>query len=745
MADGARYRQKARDFEQRENWKRAIEAYELAIESDEVSGRDVDLALYNRIGDLYRRVGDVHKAVEYYEMAVDGHLAAGFYNNAIALCNKILRNKPNRHSAYLKLGKIGAAKGFLSDARRHFLEYAERMQKANKLDEAFSALIEFAGLSPDPEVRLLIADQLLEHDRNDMAVDQLRLAWRDLSDAGRDADAADIRDRILDMAPDRDPEVDPPEASEYTGLDAEGILDLPELLPYGEPEPRERREVEPETVEESGLEVVGREPLEESGLEIVDREAELESPEHESLEIDASGVETFEAEPVDIEGVDLEALEVQELEPEPEGDALDVEPTTISDAGVAIEPVVEAPRDSEGLDILPTALESEEPDEAEATTLFEPEAVAEKDVGEAVEVEMTVEGWGEPDEAVVSPDEPTVAAVEEVEATPADRAAELEGRMGIEGREPELLVDLAEALLEMGETATATGRLEEALASFEARGQAHEAGRVLDELIRLNVNDLRAYQKRVELALKAGDRGGLIEAYLGLADCLDRTDAGNKAKIVYGRVLELDPENPRAVAALEMFVEEAEPEPAHQAQAAPGSSEYVDLGSLVAEEESDKKSTRFVVSAGDPQSESDVDFSRMLDQFKSKVADAIEKEDASSHYDLGLAFKDMGLLDEAIAEFQIAARGHAYRLRAIEMLGACFLEKGDHRIALKVLSRALQVPGYADEDLIGIYYSMGRAYESVGEAGTALEWYERVLGCDVHFMDTSRRVSSLRQ
>ena len=62
-----------------------------------------------------------------------------------------------------------------------------------------------------------------------------------------------------------------------------------------------------------------------------------------------------------------------------------------------------------------------------------------------------------------------VAAVEEVEATPADRIAELEGRMGIEGREPELLVDLAEALLETGETAMATGRLEEALASFEAR------------------------------------------------------------------------------------------------------------------------------------------------------------------------------------------------------------------------------------------------------------------------------------
>ena len=125
MSEGARHRQRARAYEQRESWKRAIEEYEHAIQADRLERRDVDLALYNRIGDLYRRVGDVNKAVNYYELAADGHLAAGYYNNAIALCNKILRNQPNRHSAYLKLGKIGAAKGFLSDARRHFLEFAE--------------------------------------------------------------------------------------------------------------------------------------------------------------------------------------------------------------------------------------------------------------------------------------------------------------------------------------------------------------------------------------------------------------------------------------------------------------------------------------------------------------------------------------------------------------------------------------------------------------------------------------------
>ncbi len=236
MREGLRHRQIGRDFEQRENWKRAIGAYELALEADRRARRDVDAALCNRLGDLYRRIGDINKAVYYYERAADGHLSAGFYNNAIALCNKILRNQPNRHSAYLKLGKIGAAKGFLSDARRHFLEYAERMQRSNKLDEAFSALIEFANVSSDPEIRLMIADQLFEHQRQAAAVEELRLAWRDMRQLGRDRDAEEVRDRILQVAPDRDPEVDPPEESTMVASDVEGVVELPEILPYDEPE-----------------------------------------------------------------------------------------------------------------------------------------------------------------------------------------------------------------------------------------------------------------------------------------------------------------------------------------------------------------------------------------------------------------------------------------------------------------------------------------------------------------------------
>src|SRR5664279_2935020 len=87
------------------------------------------------------------------------------FNKASALCNKILRNAPGRNSVYYKLGKISARKGFVNDAKQNFLEYADRMQKAGQLEEAFRALKEFADLCPGlDDIRLMLADQLVKKD-----------------------------------------------------------------------------------------------------------------------------------------------------------------------------------------------------------------------------------------------------------------------------------------------------------------------------------------------------------------------------------------------------------------------------------------------------------------------------------------------------------------------------------------------------------------------------------------------------
>src|SRR5215212_6374873 len=178
MSNVAKLKKQAAEFELKKQFDKALAVYVKLLKSFDDHAAELDVALFNRVGDLMLRNGNVADAVDYYEQAVDHYADTGFFNNAIALCNKILRHSPGRTSVYYKLGKISAKKGFKSDAKQNFLEYADRMQKAGQLDEAFRALKEFADLVPDQDdVRLMLAEQLARRDRKGEALEQLQLLY----------------------------------------------------------------------------------------------------------------------------------------------------------------------------------------------------------------------------------------------------------------------------------------------------------------------------------------------------------------------------------------------------------------------------------------------------------------------------------------------------------------------------------------------------------------------------------------
>src|SRR5437879_4676058 len=132
--------------------KGAVETWLEVLKAQEEEGdSNPDLGIYNRIGDLYLKLKDPGQAADYYDQAVDKYAELGFHNNAIAMCNKVLRNAPARQQTYLKLAKLYASKGFLAEAQQHFVEYAERMQKTGRIQQAFAALKEFTDLSPESE------------------------------------------------------------------------------------------------------------------------------------------------------------------------------------------------------------------------------------------------------------------------------------------------------------------------------------------------------------------------------------------------------------------------------------------------------------------------------------------------------------------------------------------------------------------------------------------------------------------
>jgi tetratricopeptide (TPR) repeat protein len=186
------------------------------------------------------------------------------------------------------------------------------------------------------------------------------------------------------------------------------------------------------------------------------------------------------------------------------------------------------------------------------------------------------------------------------------------------------------------------------------------------------------------------------------------------------------------------------PPPRAEAPPRPGpSDDFIDLGSLVLDDQPER-TTRWFVPAEEPSGDDEADFAKMLSQFKSKVAENLAGDDATAHYDLGTAYKEMGLLQEAIAEFQQSLRADPRNLGTFEMLGQCFLDGGQPEVAVRTLDRAMALPFDVEDDLLGIYYYTGRAHETMGNAGRAREFYEKVFSLDINFKDVTERLRALR-
>jgi len=503
---------------------KALELYEQVLNTTRAADEERDVPLYNRVGDIHYRLGNNEQAITYYEQAADLYAEGGFFNNAIALCNKILRYSPGRTIVYYKLGIISAKKGFNSDAKQNFLEYADRMQRLGKMDEAFRALKEFADLCPgQDDVRLMLAEQLARAERKPEALEQLEILYDTLEAEGRSGEANATLERMKSL----DPTFKPRRSVTPVPRKKEGLvfLDLDFETPAAAP-------------------------------------SKARKTPGAAKPIDVP--EFIEPKPVAPEGLELTSL-AEEPATQPVAETLDIEPTS-ADSGPSAEDVVSHP------------------------------------------------------------------AHELVFLTPAEEEPAPAG-----GIAPIDLAPLSEAP-ELVDTP-----MEE---DFSANGDSDE--------------------------------------------------------------------------------------------------EFIDLGEWL-ERNRTPSSTRMIAHDTEPDDNEQKDFAEMLDKFKAGISRNVDEEDFESHYDLGIAFREMGLLDEAIGSFQKAARGKDQLVRASEAIGQCFMDKGEAGVTITVLERLVGNQGMSDGQLVGVLYLLGRAGESLGREEQAASYYQRVLAVQIGFRDAADRLSSLAQ
>jgi tetratricopeptide (TPR) repeat protein len=125
------------------------------------------------------------------------------------------------------------------------------------------------------------------------------------------------------------------------------------------------------------------------------------------------------------------------------------------------------------------------------------------------------------------------------------------------------------------------------------------------------------------------------------------------------------------------------------------------------------------------------------------VGHQIGRDDYEARFDRGLAYREMGLLDEAIVELQLAAADEARLVECARMLAECFVEQEMPARAVKWLERGLAAPGLPAPKRRNLQYDLASAYEACGEASRALEIYSELQAEDAGFRDVDAKVRRL--
>jgi tetratricopeptide (TPR) repeat protein len=136
-------------------------------------------------------------------------------------------------------------------------------------------------------------------------------------------------------------------------------------------------------------------------------------------------------------------------------------------------------------------------------------------------------------------------------------------------------------------------------------------------------------------------------------------------------------------------------------------------------------------------------FEQVFNAFKTGVERELGEGDHEARYDLGIAYKEMGLLEDAIAAFQLAMGAPARRLACLHMMGLCALDLGRAADAVAHLEQALSLPDLPSDQRVPLRYDAGRAYGALGDVARARAAFEEVRAADPDFGDVEQELARL--
>jgi tetratricopeptide (TPR) repeat protein len=141
----------------------------------------------------------------------------------------------------------------------------------------------------------------------------------------------------------------------------------------------------------------------------------------------------------------------------------------------------------------------------------------------------------------------------------------------------------------------------------------------------------------------------------------------------------------------------------------------------------------------------DSDVLDIFNEFKKGLEKELDEEDYETHYNLGIAYKEMGLIDDAIREFQASRNDPNRFIHSSNMLGICYIEKGVYQLAIDVLTSAIDKMEDRGESYWAMKYDLADAYEKNGNMTEALDIYTNVYGWNSKFRAVSEKIDQLQK
>jgi tetratricopeptide (TPR) repeat protein len=170
------------------------------------------------------------------------------------------------------------------------------------------------------------------------------------------------------------------------------------------------------------------------------------------------------------------------------------------------------------------------------------------------------------------------------------------------------------------------------------------------------------------------------------------------------------------------------------------SEDFLDLSQIIEEE------LKEVSLAPQPVQSRDDALRSVISVFHDKETEAQQEDvDPETHYNLGIAYSEMGLISEAIEEFKLSAQSSERFVDSHSMLSACYRKKGKTSEAIQPLEVALADPRCGRSEKLWLSYDLALLYEQLDRFDDALKLYSKVHREDPSFKDVKHRLDTLRQ